>query len=82
MVAAIRREDERRLKSVSEKRGEMGGVTVEGGVEVKGADVLTEVVERGRGREVTKMGFEEGRKIGWVNGLPAGRVREGFITHV
>ena len=82
MVAAIRREDERRLKSVSEKRGEMGGVTVEGAVKVKGTDVLTEVVEGGRGLEVSKMGFKKGRKIGRVNGLPTGRIRERFITHV
>ena len=60
----------------------MGGVTVEGAVKMKGADVLTEVVEGGRSLEVTKMGFEKGRKIGRVNGLPTGRIRERFSTHV
>ena len=49
---------------------------------MKGTDVLSEVVEGGRGLEVSKMGFEEGRKIGRVNGLPRGRIRERFGTHV
>ena len=60
----------------------MGGVAVEGAVKVKGTDVLTEVVEGGQGLDVTKMGFENGRKIGRVNGLPTGRIRERFIKHV
>jgi len=82
MVAAIRREDERRLKSVCKERGKMAGVAVEGAVEMKGMDVLSEVVEGGRGLKVAKMGFKEGRKIGRVNGLPRGRIRERFGTHV
>ena len=70
------------MKSVSKERGKMGGVAVEGAVKVKGTDVLTEVVEGGRGLEVTKMGFERGRKIGRVNSLPTGWIRERFVTHV
>ena len=55
-MAAIRREDEGRLESVGKERGKVRGIAIEGApVEVKGADVLTKVVE-GRGSvEVTKM---------------------------
>lgn len=61
-MAAIGRENEGRLESVGKERGKVRGIAVEGAVEVKGADVLTKVVE-GRGSvEVTKMGCNKWRK--------------------
>ena len=54
-MAAIGRENEGRLESVGKERGKVRGVAVEGAVEVKGADVLTKVVEGRGGVEVTKM---------------------------
>lgn len=44
MMAAIRRENEGRLKSVSKEGGKVVSVAVEGAVKVKGTEVLTEVV--------------------------------------
>ena len=55
-MAAIGRENEGRWESVGKERGKRRGSAIEGAVEVlKGADVLTKVVEGRRSVEVTKM---------------------------
>jgi hypothetical protein len=81
-MAAIGRENEGRLESVGKERGKVRGIAIEGAVEVKGADVLTKVVEGRGGVEVTKMWCNKWRKTWWVNGLPEGWIWERFGLHV